>query len=125
MLDELLNAVEEMNIQPATVEELQTFKEGYDVQEAFKPGDLITVKNGDTGYNSPREGEPAIVLELIEPPVIFTRGLFRREDIAIGVKGPRGRVFAFSADSRYFKHYTPAEAVNEDADAACPAEATE
>lgn len=78
----------------------------------FKAGDLITPKRGLEHYSIFDAGDPCIVMEVIDPPIINNRladfgtnHFLDRDDLRIGSVGSDGNVSVFAVDSRYFEHY--------------------
>lgn len=88
-------------------------------RQAFSPGDLVTWKPGMSNARFPRQGKPAVVIEVLAEPVLDTRvkpgyTYFREPlDIVLGViveSGPRrGDFLYWHFDSRRFQHWQPRE----------------
>lgn len=80
-------------------------------KHTFKSGDLITWKPGLRHVKYPEDGEPGIVVEVLDPPLIETgfdssSAYFRNPmDIIIGVILPSGDFMLFHLDSRRFMPY--------------------
>jgi len=82
----------------------------------FAPGDLVTWKPGMKNHRLPRYGCPAVVLELLEPPVFDAErdagSTYFREprDLVLGLiweTGPaRGDLVSFHFDRRRFQPWT-------------------
>lgn len=82
----------------------------------FNPGDLVTWKTGLQNRRYPRVGQPAVVLEVLDPPV-FDQDLdsgspyFHEPlDLVLGLfvdeGSHRGEFLNWHFDSRRFQHWT-------------------
>ena len=92
-----------------TVEVLRANYERYGAKETFRPGQLVVWKNGLKNRKRPVEGEPGIVIEVLEQPVFDSEQgdagspYFRESlDIRIGVLDEDEEFLIFHYDSRRF-----------------------
>lgn len=84
-------------------------------RHTFAPGDLVTWKAGMANRQSPKPGEPAIVIEVLAEPVFDTEmdsgSTYFREplDLVLGViwskDQPRGEFVTFHFNSQRFEPY--------------------
>ncbi|MBK1725169.1 hypothetical protein [Thiocystis violacea] len=86
-------------------------------RHAFAPGDLVTWKPGLKNHRIPRYGQPAVVVEVLETPVLdqeagVAGSTYFREplDLVLGLiwdeEPCRGELMTFHFDSRRFQPWT-------------------
>lgn len=90
-------------------------------KHTFKPGDLIQWKPGLKHEKFPLENTPAIVLEVLETPIInptenACSPYFRQPlDLLFGTIAPDGTFLTFYGESRRYEHYVEPVAATETA----------
>ena len=93
----------------ALLDELQCFTNG--AEKALKTGMLVQWKPGMKNRNSPEYGEPRIVVELLEQPVLCTKfdsgSVYFREplDLLLGSLDEEDEFCVLHYDSRRFETY--------------------
>lgn len=82
--------------------------------DTFKVGDIVVWRNGLKNRTYPDYGTPAIVVEVLSPPLIDTiddsgSPYFREAlNLRLGVIDERGDFLTFVYDGRRFEHYRDA-----------------
>jgi hypothetical protein len=80
--------------------------------EKFVPGQCVCWKPGLRNRRMPRDGEPAVVLEVLEDPRYDetkdagNTSFFEPLDIVLGIIEPEGDFIAFHYDSRRFQPWS-------------------
>lgn len=83
--------------------------------DVFRVGDIVVWRNGLKNRTYPDYGTPAIVVEVLSPPLIDTiddsgSAYFRESlNLRLGVIDERGDFLTFVYDGRRFEHYKDAE----------------
>jgi hypothetical protein len=91
------------------VNRLKRAFEHFQTKHSFSPGQLVRWKAGMRDKKLPREGEPAIVIEVLPSPMLDptteTGAPYFRQplDIVVGVVGREGELLTFHFDSRRFE----------------------
>ena len=102
---------------PAYAARLATLAERFCEKHEFKVGDMVVVKEGLSISKFPAVGEPGVVVEVREEPLVsktkkFTSPLFNVPlDVAVGVICPHGHFEVFWFDSRRLRPVTEADYV--------------
>lgn len=116
------NLLSEEDLIDTTLEDLSgALRQRYEAmtsRQTFRPGDIVTWKPGLKNRRLPSYGKPAIVMEVLDPPIFDSErnsgdGYFREPlDIALGVfieDGPhRGDFITWHFDSRRLAPFTGA-----------------
>jgi|WetSurMetagenome_2_1015567.scaffolds.fasta_scaffold16995_5 hypothetical protein len=114
LLDKLKENSEEDNNIQYNEEHIERLKNAYRQlknSSEFKVGQLVKWKKNLKNRKIPRENQPAIVLEILETPIINEEAgignpYFReRIDFVLGVLEPNNMFFAFHYDSRRFEPF--------------------
>lgn len=83
--------------------------------DTFRVGDIVVWRNGLKNRTYPDYGTPAIVVEVLSPPLIDAiddsgSAYFRESlNLRLGVIDERGDFLTFVYDGRRFEHYKDAE----------------
>lgn len=102
---------EDADEEVATPKKLRELYESYNKQRQFKPGDLVQWKRGLKDRKFPRLGEPAIVLKVLDTPIIDPDSeagspYFRQEyDVVLGILAPGERFLEFHNSSKRFETF--------------------
>ncbi|WAG00113.1 hypothetical protein NRZ31_04905 [Aeromonas dhakensis] len=91
----------------SAIADLQQLKATFDAEHVFAPGDVIQWKPGMRDRNYPAYGTPAIVLEVLSPPIqqcddISTCSAPAKHDLVIGIN-MKGELIHYYADSRRYQ----------------------
>jgi hypothetical protein len=95
------------------VERLRRAHEQWNQKHDFKSGQVVKWKKGLRNKKSPRDGEPAIVMEVLPEPVCDESNdagtpYFRENlDVILGVLDGQGDLVSFHFDSRRFEPWAP------------------
>jgi hypothetical protein len=97
--------------EPASAETVKRFYEVYTERHEFREGQLVKWKPGLKDRTFPAEGEPAVVVRLLEQPVfdnMQNSGLpnfFEPYDIVLGLVGSDGTFITFHFNRQKFEPY--------------------
>lgn len=98
-----------------TPKELVNAYDNFNAKHQFQPGQTVVWKSRMKNRRSPEYGEPAIVVELVEPPILNPgddsgTSYFREPlDIVIGTLDGDGDLLCFHYDSRRFEPFQAPE----------------
>jgi hypothetical protein len=95
------------------VELLQRLRAEYDERHQFEPGDVVELKPGLKWTHRPAYGQPCVVVERINPPLVCNEGSTGSPhfgttlDVRLGVRDADGDFVVYPYDSRRLRPYQP------------------